>query len=107
MNQLKFLEDQNVSSGLIEAVRKFRKTYPVDEEVARRIVEPSIPFYGKDILEMAIAALLEGENLLLTGPKATGKNILAEIKKRALAGAELLVCPPRRERLPPCGGTVL
>ena len=52
--------------------------YPVDEEVARRIVEPSIPFYGKDILEMAIAALLEGENLLLTGPKATGKNILAE-----------------------------
>ena len=50
----------------------------MEEEVARRIVEPSIPFYGKDILEMAIAALLEGENLLLTGPKATGKNILAE-----------------------------
>ena len=27
---------------------------------------------------MAIAALLEGENLLLTGAKATGKNVLAE-----------------------------
>ena len=27
---------------------------------------------------MGIAALLEGENLLLTGPKATGKNMLAE-----------------------------
>ena len=27
---------------------------------------------------MAIAGLLEGENLLLAGPKATGKNILAE-----------------------------
>ena len=27
---------------------------------------------------MAIAGLLKGENLLLTGPKATGKNILAE-----------------------------
>lgn len=27
---------------------------------------------------MAIAALLEGENLLLTGEKATGKNVLAE-----------------------------
>ena len=27
---------------------------------------------------MAMAALLQGENLLLTGPKATGKNILAE-----------------------------
>ena len=41
-------------------------------------MKPSIPFYGKDILEMAIAGLLKGENLLLTGPKATGKNILAE-----------------------------
>lgn len=27
---------------------------------------------------MAIAGILQGENLLLTGPKATGKNILAE-----------------------------
>ena len=27
---------------------------------------------------MAIAGLMQGENLLLTGPKATGKNILAE-----------------------------
>ena len=27
---------------------------------------------------MAIAAILQGQNLLLTGPKATGKNILAE-----------------------------
>ena len=27
---------------------------------------------------MAIAALLKGENLLLAGPKATGKNVLAE-----------------------------
>ena len=39
---------------------------------------PNIPFYGKEILEMAMAALLQGSNLLLTGAKATGKNILAE-----------------------------
>ena len=39
---------------------------------------PEIPFFGKEILEMAIAALLQGENLLLTGEKATGKNVLAE-----------------------------
>ena len=37
-----------------------------------------MPFYGKEVLEMSIAALLEGENLLLTGAKATGKNVLAE-----------------------------
>src|SRR5699024_8496086 len=45
---------------------------------AHRIVKPSIPFFGREILEMSIAALLKGENLLLTGPKATGKNVLAE-----------------------------
>lgn len=78
MNDLKFLEDQNVNPVLIESVRQFRESYTVDESVTSRIIKPNIPFYGKDILEMAIAALLEGENLLLTGPKATGKNILAE-----------------------------
>lgn len=40
---------------------------------AARVSRPSIPFYGKEILEMSIAGLLEGENLLLAGPKATGK----------------------------------
>lgn len=78
MKELYFLEEQGVSPVLIEKVKEFRKEYPVAEETARRIVKPSIPFYGKETLEMAIAALLQGENLLLTGPKATGKNILAE-----------------------------
>ena len=78
MEELKFLEEQGVSSNLIHKVEEFRKIYPVSEETAHRIAEPSIPFYGKDILEMAIAGLLQGENLLLAGPKATGKNILAE-----------------------------
>ena len=37
-----------------------------------------MPFYGTEILEMGIAALLQKENLLLSGSKATGKNVLAE-----------------------------
>ncbi|MBR5583880.1 MAG: MoxR family ATPase, partial [Lachnospiraceae bacterium] len=48
------------------------------EEMQVRVPKPPIPFYGKDILEMSIATLLKGENLLLSGGKATGKNILAE-----------------------------
>ena len=76
--ELRFLEKQNVSPELIKRVEEFRQAYPVKEEAAGRIVKPSIPFYGKEILEMAIAAILQGQNLLLTGPKATGKNILAE-----------------------------
>ena len=78
MNELKFLEEQGVSPVLIKQVENFRSEFPVPEEVAGRGIRPALPFYGKDILEMAIAALLQGQNLLLTGPKATGKNILAE-----------------------------
>ncbi len=75
---LQFLEEQQVSPKLIREVEKFREAFWIPEEVRNRIVKPPIPFYGKEILEMAIAALLQGENVLLSGSKATGKNILAE-----------------------------
>lgn len=78
MEELRFLEEQGVSERLIGKVAEFREAYEVPAEAAHRVVKPAIPFYGKDILEMAIAGILKGENLLLTGPKATGKNILAE-----------------------------
>lgn len=76
--ELQFLEEQNVDCHLLQKVEDFRKEYAVREEIQDRVIKPSIPFYGKEILEMAIAALLQGSNLLLSGPKATGKNILAE-----------------------------
>ena len=78
MNELHILEEQQVNPLLLREVEKFRTKYPVEEAVKNRVVEPAVPFYGKEILEMAIAALLEGENVLISGPKATGKNILAE-----------------------------
>ena len=67
MKELEFLEKQNVSPELIKRAEEFRQAYPVKDEVAGRIIRPSIPFYGKEILEMAIAAILQGQNLLLTG----------------------------------------
>ena len=78
MNELRILEDQQVNPLLIREVEKFREQYPVQEVVKNLVAEPPVPFYGKEILEMAIAALLQGENVLLSGSKATGKNILAE-----------------------------
>ncbi|MCI8994535.1 MAG: MoxR family ATPase [Lachnospiraceae bacterium] len=78
MISLETLQEQQVSPGLIRDLERFRQQYPVERELADRLSEPPIPFYGKEILEMAIAALLQGENLLLCGAKATGKNILAE-----------------------------
>ena len=75
---LDFLRQQNVSESLIKDVDNFRKQYPLDEDMRVRVPNPPIPFYGKELLEMSIATLLKGENLLLSGGKATGKNILAE-----------------------------
>ncbi|MCC8139885.1 MAG: MoxR family ATPase [Lachnospiraceae bacterium] len=77
-SELTFLEEQNISEELLRKVEEFRESYPVSDAVKNRVSRPSIPFYGKEILEMAITALLQGSNLLLSGAKATGKNILAE-----------------------------
>lgn len=78
MEELLFLEEQGVSGKLISEIEQFRKQYPVNPEALERVRKPSIPFFGKEILEMGICAVLQGENLLLAGPKATGKNVLAE-----------------------------
>lgn len=50
MEELKFLEEQQVAPELIKRVEEFRSRYEVAPETAGRIVKPSIPFYGKDIL---------------------------------------------------------
>ena len=76
--ELKFLSEQGVDNLLIVKAEAFRKEHPVQEGVQNRVMPPPIPFYGREILEMAMAALLQGSNLLLSGAKATGKNILAE-----------------------------
>lgn len=75
---LDFLREQQINENLLIEVENFRKQYPAEKNICERIPQPPIPFYGKEILEMSIAALLKGENLLLSGGKATGKNILAE-----------------------------
>ena len=75
---LDFLREQHVDAGLIQEAEVFRNQYPVETEEKNRVSQPDMPFYGREVLEMGIAAILQGENLLLTGAKATGKNILAE-----------------------------
>ena len=75
---LDFLREEGVSGDLIRGVEEFRGRYPVSEEYRDRIPEPQYYYYGKETWEMALAVLLAGRNLLLAGPKATGKNILCE-----------------------------
>lgn len=69
---------QGVSEGLLKDIAAFRERYPVEKAVSSRVMRPEIRFYGKEIFEMAATALLQGENILLSGTKATGKNVLAE-----------------------------
>lgn len=75
---LEFLKEEGIAPGLIQEIRDFRSAYPAEDELKPRILKPRYLYYGKKIWEEAIAALLCGENLLLTGPKATGKNVFAE-----------------------------
>ena len=75
---ISYLEQQKMDDSLIYDVVEFREKYETAEEVRERVYIPDMLFYGKDILEMSAAALLQGENLLLSGAKATGKNVLCE-----------------------------
>ncbi len=72
------LLEQGISEQLIEDVKHFRAEFPTETEIADRVPTCDTIFYGKDIWEMCITAILEGENILLSGPKATGKNVLAD-----------------------------
>ena len=78
-DMLAFLREEGITPELIAGVESYRAENPVTEDDLKdRVPEPEYLFYGKEIWEKALAALLAGENLLLTGPKATGKNVLAE-----------------------------
>ena len=72
------LEKEGVDKELLAGAERFRKAYPADPAFADRIPKVSALYYGKTVWEEAVAVLLSGRNLLLAGPKATGKNLLCE-----------------------------
>ncbi|MCI8553176.1 MAG: MoxR family ATPase [Lawsonibacter sp.] len=59
-------------------LEEFKKLYSVDAPAQGRVAQPPVAFIGEEILDLAVSALLQGENVLLCGGKATGKNILAD-----------------------------
>ena len=73
-----FLQSEGISPGLLDGVRAFREKYPTEAENAARVPDPEYYYYGKKTWELALASILAGKNLLLAGPKATGKNVLSE-----------------------------
>lgn len=59
-------------------LEQFKERYYVETDIQSRISKPPVEFIGEEILDLAVAALLQGENILLCGGKATGKNILSD-----------------------------
>ena len=72
------LRQEGVSPDLLRAVEEYRASHELSEALRPRIPSPAFVYYGREVWEQALAALLCGENLLLAGGKATGKNVLAE-----------------------------
>ena len=74
---LTFLQEQGIATCLIDSLEAYKAAYPWSNQ-DRPLLAPGFQYYGKEIWEQALGALLAGENLLLVGAKATGKNVLAE-----------------------------
>lgn len=72
------LKEQKVDDKLINYALDFSEMHSLDDDDKARVPRPAFIYYGAEVWNMAIAAILEGENILLSGPKATGKNVLAD-----------------------------
>ncbi len=83
MNLIDSLKRQGVDEGLLAKVMEYR-----DETGAKNDLDLDLVYYGKEKWDMAIAAILSGQNILLTGVKATGKNVFA-INLATLFGRDL------------------
>lgn len=79
--------EQGVSERLLSFVEEWRGQFSTADAGAAPFGGPTVRreaplahfvYEGKEAVEAALAAMLSGEHLLLSGPKATGKNVLAE-----------------------------
>ena len=58
MTVIEFLKEEKINSSLIQGIVDFRASHPVREEERGRIPVPRYLYYGREVWEQAIAALL-------------------------------------------------
>ena len=78
---MNWMDQMGIRPELQKEVAHFRERFDNDTAPSSVRDDADVPrfhYLGKDIMEKAICALLCEKNLLLAGPKATGKNVLAE-----------------------------
>lgn len=73
-----FIKKQGVEEALLNRVEDFVRENPIDEAYKDRVPESLFAYYGKEIWTKALHGILSGYHILLSGPKATGKNVLSE-----------------------------
>ena len=61
---LDFLRHEGVREEIIRQIEAFRAEYPLEDGTHYRVPAPSYLYYGTEIWEKALTALLSGENLL-------------------------------------------
>lgn len=97
---MEFLRAEGVSEALLQAAEDWKNYQPpVREAAAHRIPKPRYPYYGKEVWEEAISALLSGEHLLLAGPRPRAKTIWRRISppcSGALSGTCRFTSTPTR-----------
>lgn len=85
-----FLREEGITETILKGVGEFRRRYSSQDDVAAG--RPRYVYYGKEVWEQAITALLCGENLLLAGSKATGKTSSQRTSLRS-SGARPIMSP--------------
>lgn len=71
------LREQKISKALLDQALELRNKFSLNDKYAYRVPSEPIIYLGKEVWEQAITAILQGSNILLLGPKSTGKNLLA------------------------------
>lgn len=68
---IKYLQEENIDENLIKQLEAYRKENGPAE--GDRVIKPEYKYYGKEVLEQAIAALLAGKTSSLLGLRLLGK----------------------------------
>ena len=75
---MQFLREEGISEDVLHEVHEYVFSHPVSDAMKQRIPVPHFMYYGVNVWEDALCALLCGKNILLVGEKATGKNVQCE-----------------------------
>ena len=98
---LETLQQEGVDPALLEAVQQYRTAHALPDALRPRIPSPAFTYYGKQVWEQALAALLCGENLLLAGGNMDAASLIG---MDTFADGQVVFRPGPVYRCAQCGG---